>query len=78
LDKRDDDLSRRTCSPLLLLVDWAEQRFREMGRSDARDLAIGLISSYDGISLLANTIRDSRLVARQARRLSRWIDELAT
>jgi hypothetical protein len=57
-------------------IDWAEQQFRAMGRRDARDLAVGLIASYQGISLLTNTLRAPDLMAREARRLERWIDTL--
>ncbi len=77
LDKRTDGLERR-CSDLLRLpVDWAEQQFRLMGRRDARDLAVALIASYQGIALLTNTFRDPELMTREARRLERWIDSLS-
>src|SRR5579875_3131656 len=77
LDKRADGLDR-TCSQLLALpIEWAEQQFRLMGRRDARELAVALIASYQGISLLTNTFRDPELMTREARRLDRWIDSLA-
>jgi AcrR family transcriptional regulator len=81
LDKRTDGLDR-SCSELLELpVDWAEQQFRMIGprppRRDARDLAVALIASYQGIALLTNTFRDPELMTREARRLERWIDTLA-
>ena len=76
LDKHPDGLDR-TCSDLLRLpVDWAEQQFRSMGRRDARDLAVALIASYQGIALLTNTFRDPELMTREGRRLERWIDAL--
>ena len=62
---------------LTLSVDWAEQQFRLMGRSDARDLAVALVAANQGISLLTNTLRDPDLMARESRRLDRWIDSLA-
>jgi AcrR family transcriptional regulator len=77
LDKRTDGLDR-TCAQLLELpIDWAERQFREMGRRDARDLAMALIAAYQGIALLTNTFRDPQLMTREARRLDRWIDSLA-
>jgi AcrR family transcriptional regulator len=77
LDKHPDGLDR-TCADLLrLLVDWTEQQFRAIGRRDARDLAVALIASYEGIALLTNTFRDPELMAREGRRLDRWIDSLA-
>jgi TetR/AcrR family transcriptional regulator, transcriptional repressor for nem operon len=65
------------CAQLLRVpVDWAEQQFRQMGRRDARDLALALIASYHGIALLTNSFRDPELMVREARRLERWIDSL--
>jgi AcrR family transcriptional regulator len=77
LDKRDDDLlTRQAGNALTLSIDWVEQQFVAAGRSDARDLAVALIASYQGISLIANTFRDPSLFLREARRLERWIDSL--
>ena len=61
---------------LAIPLEWAERQFRELGRRDARDLAVALMSAYQGASLLANTFRDPDLLAREARRLERWIDTL--
>src|SRR5205814_6830825 len=62
LDKRTDGLDR-TCAHLLELpIDWAESQFRQMGRRDARDLAIALMAAYQGIALLTNTFRDPDLM----------------
>ena len=62
---------------LRLPIDWAEQQFRAIGCRDARDLAIALMASYQGIALLTNTFTDPELMSREARRLERWIDSLA-
>jgi TetR/AcrR family transcriptional regulator, transcriptional repressor for nem operon len=78
LDKRPDGLDRTAAEVLGILADWAEQQFRSMGRADARDLAIALIASYQGISLLTNAFREPELMVREGRRLERWIDSLAS
>ncbi|NUR76606.1 MAG: TetR/AcrR family transcriptional regulator [Thermoleophilia bacterium] len=62
---------------LRIEVDWAEGQFRSLGRRDARDLAISLLSGIQGAALLANTFREPEILSRQARRLDRWIDSLA-
>jgi TetR/AcrR family transcriptional regulator, transcriptional repressor for nem operon len=77
LDKRTDGLDRTAAEVLSIMVDWAEQQFRAMGHTDARDLAVALVAAYQGISLLTNTFRDPDLMAREGRRLERWIDSLA-
>ena len=77
LDKRTDGLDRDCAEMLRLPIDWAEQQFRLIGRRDARDLAVALMASYQGIALLTNTFRDPELMTREARRIERWIDSLA-
>jgi TetR/AcrR family transcriptional regulator, transcriptional repressor for nem operon len=80
LDKRADGLDLATAEVMGILVDWAERQFRSMGlgdQADAHDLAIALVASYQGISLLTNTFRDPELMVREGRRLERWIDSLA-
>jgi TetR/AcrR family transcriptional regulator, transcriptional repressor for nem operon len=77
LDKRDDDMGQFAERLVQIPIDWAEQRFRALGRRDARDLAVALIAAYQGISLLTNTLRDPDLMTREARRLERWIDSLS-
>jgi TetR/AcrR family transcriptional regulator, transcriptional repressor for nem operon len=76
LDKRDDELSRSCAQLIRLPIEWAERQLRAMGRRDARELAVALIASYQGIALLTNTFRDPELMAREGRRLERWIDSL--
>src|SRR5579859_2064882 len=51
LDKRADGLDRTAAEVLGIMVDWTERQFGAMDRADARDLAIALISSYQGVSL---------------------------
>jgi len=77
LDKRGDRLSNACGELMRLPVKWAEAQFREMGRRDARDLAVALIASYQGAALLANTFREPELLTREAKRLERWIDGLS-
>jgi AcrR family transcriptional regulator len=77
LDKQDDEVSRSCAQLIRLPIEWAERQLRAMGRRDARELAVALIASYQGIALLTNTFRDPQLMASEGRRLERWIDSLA-
>ncbi len=66
---------------MLHASSWTEAQFRAMGRRDARELAVALMASYQGISLLTNTFRDPGLMRREGKRLERkrlerWIDSL--
>jgi TetR/AcrR family transcriptional regulator, transcriptional repressor for nem operon len=76
LDKREDALASDCAQLIRLPIAWAERQFRELGRRDARDLAVGLIASYQGIALLTNSLRNPELMTREGRRLERWIDSL--
>ena len=55
-------------------VDWAERQFSALGRADARDLAIEVIARYQGSALLASTLRDPGLLARESARVAAWLD----
>ena len=77
LDKRDDDLTKKGAAVFERLITIAQEQFDQLGRRDARDLAISLIASYEGAALLANTLRDPDILSTEARRLERWIDSMS-
>ncbi|GII79566.1 TetR family transcriptional regulator [Sphaerisporangium rufum] len=76
LDKRADGLDRTAAEVMRILIDWAERQFRSMGRADAGELAVQLMATYQGMSLLTNTFRDPEIMTVQGRRLADWIDSL--
>jgi TetR/AcrR family transcriptional regulator, transcriptional repressor for nem operon len=76
LDKRDDDLTKKSADVFAKLITIAQEQFEQLGRRDAPELAIALVASYEGIALIANTLRDPELIAAEARRLERWIDTI--
>jgi TetR/AcrR family transcriptional regulator, transcriptional repressor for nem operon len=58
------------------LVDWAAAQFRAMGRRDAPDLAVQFVAAYQGSAVVSNALGQPDLMARQVRRIERWIDGL--
>ena len=78
LDKAEDGLDREAAKVMALILDWAEDQFRQLGRRDARDLAVALFAGIQGAAQLASTFRDASLLTRQTRHLERWIDSLAS
>ena len=76
LDKRVKERTLPVAELMRLLIEWAEDQFRSLGRPDASDLAFDLLAAYEGSALLANTMRDPSVLSRAARRIDRWIDSL--
>jgi TetR/AcrR family transcriptional repressor of nem operon len=76
LHKSDGALAPEAADVMRKIMDWSEDQFRQLGRQDARDLAVALFSGIQGAALLANTFRDPAILTRQARHLERWIDSL--
>ncbi|MGW6781062.1 TetR/AcrR family transcriptional regulator [Streptomyces sp. NPDC054987] len=79
LDKRADGaLDVEAGAVIRQLLDWAGHQFRALGLPDPDDLAVTLVSAYQGMSLLANALRDPDIMTREGTRLLRWLDSLDT
>lgn len=77
LDKRaDGTLDAEAGAVIRRLLDWAAHQFRTLGLPDPDDLAITLVSGYQGMSLLANALRDPDIMTRQGALLIHWLDSL--
>ncbi|MFC0038151.1 TetR/AcrR family transcriptional regulator [Actinomadura rayongensis] len=77
LDKREEGgLDIEAGKLIRQALDWTEQQFRALGRADAADLALTLISSYQGMSVMSNALRDPDVMTREGARLNRWLDSL--
>jgi TetR/AcrR family transcriptional repressor of nem operon len=78
LGKRaDGTLDVEAAAVFRRLLDWMEDQFRQLGRPDPADLAITLLAGYQGMSLLANALRDPGIMTREGDRLTRWLDTVA-
>ncbi|MFC9759556.1 TetR/AcrR family transcriptional regulator [Streptomyces sp. NPDC056921] len=79
VDKRaDGTLDAEAGTVIRRLLDWAGHQFRALGLPDPDDLAVTLVSGYQGMSLLANALRDPDIMTRQGARLTQWLDSLRT
>ena len=76
LSRRDNALAADSAALIRMMIDWAAGQFRAMGRRDARDLATTLLAGIQGASVLANALREPKLLTREVRRLERWIDAI--
>jgi TetR/AcrR family transcriptional regulator, transcriptional repressor for nem operon len=77
LDRGDDRLDGVAVRPIALILDWAEEQFHQMGRRDARDLAVAFFAGVQGAALLAKAFRDPEIMTSHVRHLERWIDSLS-
>jgi AcrR family transcriptional regulator len=78
LSKRETEPEPNSAKLMQTLIDGAEREFQEMGRSDAHELAIEMITSYQGSAVLAHATASPELMRREGDRVDRWIDELQT
>ncbi len=77
VDKRIDAPVFAVAELMLVIIGWAEEQIRDIGHvGEARGLAVDLLAAYQGSALLANTLRDPKVLSGSARRLDRWIDSL--
>ncbi|MFE9046097.1 TetR/AcrR family transcriptional regulator [Streptomyces sp. NPDC007818] len=77
LDKRaDGTLDAEVGAVVRRLLDWAADQFRALGLPDPQGLALTLVSGYQGMSLLANALRDPEVMTREGARLLDWLDSL--
>lgn len=77
LDKRDDDgLDAEAGKVIRQLLGWVEQQFHELGLPEPDGLALTLVGAYQGMSLLANALRDPSVMDREGARLLSWLESL--
>ena len=76
LAKRSDGSDSLGIPLMQIPLGWAQQQFRELGHRDAHDLAVDLVAAYQGSAVLSCTLGQPDLMARQCRRIAKWIDSL--
>lgn len=57
------------------IIFWCEKQFKALGKSedDSSKLALNLVASLQGISLITLTFRDPQYVSRQGQYLGQWL-----
>ncbi|MFI4938483.1 MAG: TetR/AcrR family transcriptional regulator [Candidatus Berkiellales bacterium] len=58
------------------IIFWCEKQFKALGKSDSESskLALNLVASLQGISLITLTFRDPQYVAKQGEYLDQWLE----
>jgi AcrR family transcriptional regulator len=77
LAKGRGPMAMEAARPFQLLLAWCEAQFRLMGCSrDAKALALHLIAALQGITLIANSLGESKQILREAAFLKRWLRDV--
>lgn len=77
LDKRaEGGLDVEAGRVIRLLLDWVERQFRDLGLPEPDGLALTMVGAYQGMSLLANALRDPGIMERQGASLIGWLNSL--
>ncbi|MFJ5786348.1 TetR/AcrR family transcriptional regulator [Streptomyces hydrogenans] len=77
LDKRaDGTLDAEAGTVIRRLLDWAAHQFRALALPHPEDLALTLVAGYQGMSLMANALRDPSVMTREGARILAWLNSL--
>ncbi|NUT18666.1 MAG: TetR/AcrR family transcriptional regulator [Hamadaea sp.] len=77
IDKRDEgDLDAEAGRVMRLLLDWCEKQFTAAQVPDPAGHALTLVSAYQGMSLMANALREPEVMTREGTRLHAWLESL--
>jgi TetR/AcrR family transcriptional regulator, transcriptional repressor for nem operon len=77
LHKHGGEVAKKSTILFAEALAWMETQFQALGKgSDSRGLAVHLLSATQGVSVLAHTFHDPRLIEMEAARLKRWIRAL--
>lgn len=78
LGKSDHPLAEQAKAIFRAQLEWVEHQFRLLGQAEAApDLAVDLLASLQGASLLTNSFHTSDLLNRQLARLEDWLAHVA-
>jgi AcrR family transcriptional regulator len=79
LHKEGGAVAKKSTALLAEALTWMERQFRAMHQgNESRGLAVHLLSATQGVSVLAHTFHDPRLIEMEAARLKEWIRSLAS
>lgn len=77
LSKQRGKLGDEAARPLRFLLQWSEAQFRELGKGDeSAGLALHLVTTLQGASLVANAFNDPAVIVRETDRLKDWLKSL--
>lgn len=78
LGKQGGEISHAAAGLMNEVIHWCEKQFNALGKSESESatLALNLVSSLQGISLITLAFKDPDFVHRQGQFLTQWIQML--
>jgi TetR/AcrR family transcriptional repressor of nem operon len=77
LGKDGGTLGQLASKPFSLLLSWCMRQFAAMGLArSARQHAIQLLCSLQGMGILANALKDPKVIDTEARQIKAWLRSL--
>ena len=76
LSRNEGELNQSSAKLIEVVMDWARQQFQLMGRPDADELSLQLVSNLQGMSLIANALKDPDVVDKMVNRTKDWLKSL--
>ncbi len=79
LRKEEGPLAKQSTVLLAENLAWLQTQFEALGKfGDSKGLAVHLLSTLQGIAVVAHTLGDPEIVVMETERLQRWIRSLGT
>lgn len=79
LHKEDGPLANQSTVLFAEMLKWLKAQFEALDKgNDSQGLAVHLLSSLQGIAVIAHTLGDSEIVVAETERLRGWIRALGT
>lgn len=78
LGKQGGAIGQATAQLMEEIIQWCEKQFKSLGKTedDSSKLALNLVASLQGISLITLTFKDPQYVARQGQYLNQWLEAI--
>ena len=78
LGKQGGTIGEASASLMQKVLNWCEKQFSALGKSEeeAKKLALNLVASLQGISLISLTFNDPKFIGQHGQFLSHWIEAL--
>lgn len=76
LHKIDNKLNTLSKKLLEVFLDWSQEQFEHMGKTNAKELSLQFVANLQGMNLIASTTGDATVIDCMVKRTRDWIVSL--